>query len=50
MNYIKYNDKYFVKKKYKVGGSDMAGTIINERGIIYRSKGETLKEMGCEVS
>ena len=28
----------------------MAGTIINERGIIYRSIGETLKEMGCEVS
>lgn len=39
-----------LRRNIKLVVCDMAGTIINERGIIYRSIGETLKEMGCEVS
>lgn len=39
-----------LRRNIKLVVCDMAGTIINERGIIYKSIGETLKEMGCVVS
>lgn len=39
-----------LRRNIKLVVCDMAGTIINERGIIYKSIGETLKDMGCVVS
>ena len=39
-----------LRKKIKLVVCDMAGTIVNEKGIIYKLIGETLNEMGCVTS
>ena len=39
-----------LRKKIKLVVCDMTGTIINEKSIIYKSIGNTLKDMGCVTS
>ena len=42
--------KFLQRKNIKMVVCDMAGTTINEGGVIYKSIKETLEKMGCVIS